>query len=539
MSTAWSNTLVVLNSSCTDGDTGTCATSRGGTYAPNASSTFQNHGVFQLYTELNYTTPQDRAEWGLDTIGLGLDDSGPTLDSQVISGAETTDYYFGLLGIDPQSTNWTANFEQESLSFFKSLLAQKLIPSYTYGYTAGAPYRLKKVLGSLVFGGYDTSRVEINELTFPFAPDVSRDIVVGVQSIQSTTASGQTRELLVSGGVLAYIDSTAPYLVLPLDVCEAFEEAFGLEWNAEAGHDGLYTLTETQHNGLIAQNPNITFTLGNSATGGSSIQITLPYAAFDLTASYPLVSNSTPYFPLLRAANDSQITLGRTFLQETMLVADYQRGNFSVFQCVWDANAQQQIQTIHPIGYEGSQQVNSSIAQPQSNKGVPVGLGVGIGAGVPIFLALMLFFAPWKRVWPFRRSRPPIPSMGPGGPELDSKILPLAITRPESPKKDLVPVYEAPGKIDSHHRPELAGSQGDVSEKAELSAGLPREHHAPGKSELPGTSISRPGEPTGESNVSVTASEVEGSHTVMELPGSPVRHDYLHSSLPGSNMAGQ
>jgi len=42
----------------------------------------------------------------------------------------------------------------------------------------------------------------------------------------------------------------------------------------------------------------------------------LPYAAFDLVADYPLVIDSSRYFPLMRAANESQYTLGRTFLQE-------------------------------------------------------------------------------------------------------------------------------------------------------------------------------------------------------------------------------
>ena len=46
------------------------------------------------------------------------------------------------------------------------------------------------------------------------------------------------------------------------------------------------------------------------------MDIVLPYASFDLLASYPRVLNATKYFPLKRAANESQYTLGRTFLQE-------------------------------------------------------------------------------------------------------------------------------------------------------------------------------------------------------------------------------
>ena len=92
-----------------------------------------------------------------------------------------------------------------------------------------------------------------------------------------------------------------------------FEHAFGLSWNDSAS---MYWVNDTTHQALLNENPNITFTLGNSVSGGPTIDITLPYASFDLEAKPPSVSNATRYFPLQQAANDSQYTLGRTFLQE-------------------------------------------------------------------------------------------------------------------------------------------------------------------------------------------------------------------------------
>jgi hypothetical protein len=70
------------------------------------------------------------------------------------------------------------------------------------------------------------------------------------------------------------------------------------------------------HTYLKSMNPSITFSLSNTA--GESLDIVLPYAAFDLTASFPALANgrTTNYFPLRRAANDTQYTLGRVFLQE-------------------------------------------------------------------------------------------------------------------------------------------------------------------------------------------------------------------------------
>jgi len=68
-------------------------------------------------------------------------------------------------------------------------------------------------------------------------------------------------------------------------------------------------------------NPNITFTIANTA--GQNLDIVFPYRAFDLTATFPVLTNisnltdSVAYFPLKRADNDTQYTLGRAFLQET------------------------------------------------------------------------------------------------------------------------------------------------------------------------------------------------------------------------------
>ena len=167
-------------------------------------------------------------------------------------------------------------------------------------------------MGNLIFGGYDSSRFTPNGMTFPFASDSTRDLVVGVQSISSTESSGKNTELLTSG-ILAYIDSTIPYLYLPPDVCTAFENAFGLTW--DPGTE-LYLISQSLHSSLVARNINFTFTLGTSESSTPTMQIVLPYAAFDLTATSPLLSNGTSsYFPL-RRGNETQWALGRTFLQE-------------------------------------------------------------------------------------------------------------------------------------------------------------------------------------------------------------------------------
>jgi hypothetical protein len=170
---------------------------------------------------------------------------------------------------------------------------------------------LKGVFGQLIFGGYDTSKIDPNSLSFNLASDISRDLVVAIQSLYSTESGGKTTNLLSSGS-LAYIDSTVPWIILPDEACDQVENAFGISQDPKTG---IYLLTDSQHNALVARNPNFTFVLGNTLNGGNTVKITLPYSSFDLELNAPYVNSTTKYFPLKRG-NDSTYTLGRTFLQE-------------------------------------------------------------------------------------------------------------------------------------------------------------------------------------------------------------------------------
>ena len=141
----------------------------------------------------------------------------------------------------------------------------------------------------------------------------SRQLVVGLQSITYSNSSTQTPFL--SQGINTLVDSTVPYLWLPNSTCEAFQQAFGLIWDPI---HSLFTVNDTAHEANIKQNASIIFQLSNSLTGANpSINITLPYASFDLVATAPLVSSQTRIFPLQRGNDDTQYTLGRTFLQES------------------------------------------------------------------------------------------------------------------------------------------------------------------------------------------------------------------------------
>lgn len=153
------------------------------------------------------------------------------------------------------------------------------------------------------------------------ATDISRDLVVGLQSITSTTINGSTTqtEPLLPSPILTFIDSTLPYIYLPLEACRRFEDTLGLSWNETAE---MYWVNDTLHEALLSSNLNFTFILADDKAGGPTVQIVLPYASFDLEVKYPFERDTIRYFPLQQAVNESQYTLGRTFLQEAWVSFD-------------------------------------------------------------------------------------------------------------------------------------------------------------------------------------------------------------------------
>jgi hypothetical protein len=279
------------------------------------------------------------------------------------------------------------------------------IPSLSWSYTAGAQYRQKQVLGSLILGGYDSSRFAASDLHFSFGSDQTRDLTFGLQSIFTNATSADTS--LLTNGINVFIDSSVAQLYLPTPVCEAFESAFGLTYNTAVG---LYLVNDTLHEKLLSRNPTVTFTIGNTASGGPTKIITLLYASFDLQARYPLVlGNNSRYFPLQRATNETQYTLGRTFLQEAYLTVDYERGNFSVSPCIWDPNLAEHVVPIFSTN-------KTSITGKVYHKGLSSGGLAGVIVGAIALLILSGIGGFWFFIIRPRKngkSRPETPEEGP------------------------------------------------------------------------------------------------------------------------------
>ena len=313
ISPATDDILVVSTLGCIDASDSTCTSDRGGTFNANQSTSWQQHGYYELNVESSLGIAA-QGVFGNDTVTLAIQGGGgPTLQNQIVSAYTDNDLYLGMFGVNPSSTNFTST-DQNRPSYLSSLKTSNMIPSLSFGYTAGNQYRLKQVYGSLTLGGYDSSLFTPNNITIPFGPGPTRQLLAGLQTIKSTNQNG-TGALLMGNGIMVSIDPTIPMMWLPESVCQQFENALGISKDSKTG---LYLVSDELHSQLLTQNASVTFTLGAAVSGGQFVDITLLYASFDLVVKPPAfgVTASQKYFPLRTAVNESQYTLGRTFLQE-------------------------------------------------------------------------------------------------------------------------------------------------------------------------------------------------------------------------------
>lgn len=358
---------------------------------PDTSAPLANNGTFQLIlVEEGELGLAGNAYYGFDTIQLGLDGSGlPNAKDQVIAGIATNDFWLGSLALSPIPFNFT-DFGDPLPSLLSTLRNEGHIPSISWSYTAGAHYLAPPVFGSLTLGGYDQSQFDHGSaLTdIPFGADFSRDLLVNLKGL--TYAGNDGEGSLLDESIYIFIDSLVSEIWLPVDACKRFEKAFGLNWNASAQ---AYLVSEDTHSALLVQDPALTFKFGS---GDKSVDISFPYAAFDLSLSEPYAPENTRYFPLKQANDSSQYTLGRAFLQEAYVIADYARHNFTIAQAKHPSTSvQQNLIAITPPG--------TATETTDGSSGSGLGAGAIAGIVLGVVLALIVLIGGW--VWYRRRKR--------------------------------------------------------------------------------------------------------------------------------------
>ena len=117
----------------------TAAGSQSHGFQENISSTWDLLGIYLLNTSINlYGTMGMAAVYGRDTVTL-LSTELQTIPRQLVGGLVTPNVWLGTLGLGSKPTSFS-QVDGKIQSLLGSMKAKDMIPSSSYGYTAGASY---------------------------------------------------------------------------------------------------------------------------------------------------------------------------------------------------------------------------------------------------------------------------------------------------------------------------------------------------------------------------------------------------------------
>lgn len=253
------------------------------------------------------------------------------------------------------------------------------------------------MLGNLVLGGYDNSRIAGPGLSLPMVNTKNNTMIVGVPSILYRPDEDVEKNLYSftaaasSSGFRAVIDSTYPFLILPDAICDQFESAFRLTYDEKAE---LYRVNSSAHDWNMLQNATVTFKIAATPLDSNEFtNIELPYGAFDLQIGNELGNNFTNYFPIRRSKN-GVFVLGRTFFQEAYIIVDYERNNFTVAPASNpDLLPKEELKIIYNTTYHPETQSSGS------DGGLAPGAIAGTVVGIVVAFAIagIIAFCWWRK----------------------------------------------------------------------------------------------------------------------------------------------
>lgn len=352
-----------------------CETARGGTFAANESTTFKSLGTYNLGLDPSLGVP-GAGYYGLDTVTLN---SEVSLTDQLIGVVNSTQYWLGSLGLGTDNTT-TGTAHTNSLLESLAAGAKAVIPSLSYGFTMGASYRLKQVPSSLTLGGFDATRFLPNNASFSLDASQKPTLALNELSMTGFGSADVSSLMTETEQALFTIDSTTPFLWLPETVANRLADQLALVYNETLG---VYFYPNTSQYSAISTS-NLSFTFGLSNLPGSPTSLSLDivgqaFTSMNLSFGFPglnITSDSAPipYFPVRKAQSSTQYTLGRALLQETYLIVDYERNNFSLSQALFplDANTVTDLVDIVPPN-----ETSTNTQQDRLSTAAIIGISVG------------------------------------------------------------------------------------------------------------------------------------------------------------------
>lgn len=183
-----------------------------------------------------------------------------------------------------------------------TLRSENIIASNSFGLHYGS-VSLGQV-GSLIWGGYDQSRVLGNVGSFDLNNDnrmVSslQDIQIGVEEGSSPFSAGSFKGLLkldptFSGVGPTFINPVVPYLFLSPETCSAITENLPVTFQPDIGLY-IWNTAVPQYQNIVKSPAYLAFIFQD--TGVGNITIKVPFRLLNLTLEAPIVSSPQQCFP--------------------------------------------------------------------------------------------------------------------------------------------------------------------------------------------------------------------------------------------------
>ncbi|KAI6796723.1 acid protease [Hortaea werneckii] len=369
-------------------------------FASNGSTTWDLIGIYTLDDQEEKLGYGGNGKFGYDTVSWNGASKSVVLQDQVVGSLPGLEYWLGMIGVGPKPINFTT-FNEPVPSMLSHMVDNEIIPSLSWAYTAGASYR-NESLASLTLGGFDDARSGNPRISMNMSPDTSRPLQIAVKNIIAENTLGGTGVSLSPEATYYFVDSTVPHLWLPDDAIALFVENFGLTY--DIGTD-LFLINDTMRDRMRELEPTVTFILGGSIIDDTetTLNLELPFAAFDLQASFPFYQSTTNYFPIRRARNDSQYTFGRTLFQELYVAANFELQKFNISQAFTSHDYEPNIVAMPKAPEVNSSSSNStenaiSNAESEIDPGVIAGSVVGALAAVVVVAGLAWFFLRKQRM---------------------------------------------------------------------------------------------------------------------------------------------
>lgn len=211
----------------------------------------------------------------------------------------------------------------------KYAASNAIINSNSWGMHIGAAGVSPPISPSLIFGGFDQTRVMGQVQTQQGNPgmqnaidllDVSLKVISGASPWSFSTHDGLLSNSSSSAALPVSINSLTPYLHLPKGVCDSIAANLPVTYQPKYG---LYfwNTQDPQYQKIVSSPSVLSFTFRATESGNKNLIITVPFKLLNLTLTAPLTNTPTQYFPC-KAETKTNFHLGRAFLQAAFVGAN-------------------------------------------------------------------------------------------------------------------------------------------------------------------------------------------------------------------------